>query len=81
MRKIADQEELVNTILGALGCQGHFDKPTIIENDPYFKIGEDAQVICGQCVQRMRDAIGVTRNEDVPCHFQYWEYRVADEKE
>ena len=71
-RKIATRRVLVETILAALDCRSHFYEPKIINTDPDFSFGKDAIVICGQCVDRMREAIGLVPGESVPCHFQYF---------
>jgi hypothetical protein len=63
---------LIEAIRAALDCPSHFYKPTIINNDPDFDISPGAIVICQQCVERLRDAIGLEGNEPVPTNFQYF---------
>lgn len=36
------KKELLEIIRAALDCGSHFYKPTIIENDPDFKLGPNA---------------------------------------
>jgi hypothetical protein len=72
MRKTANEKELLEVIRAALDCRTHFHSPTIVENDPDFKIGDKAIVICGQCVDRMREAIGLRPGEECPPHFEYF---------
>ena len=64
-------KQLLEVIRAALDCGSHFHAPTIIENDEFFKIGEKAIVICDQCVDRMRNALGLTQDESVPTAFQW----------
>jgi len=52
-------KQLREVIQAALDCQSHFYPPTIIENDPDFKLGDKAIVICDQCVERMKKALEV----------------------
>ncbi len=64
------KKELIELLVGIGNCPSHFYKPTIIENDPDFKLGEKAQVICQQCVERLRDILGLTNKEEFPSHLQ-----------
>ncbi len=68
--KKASKKELVELLVAIGNCPSHFYKPTIIENDPDFKVGEKAQVICQQCVERLRTLLGLTKDEGFPSHFQ-----------
>lgn len=71
-RKFASRQECLETIRTALDCQSHFHKPTIIENDKDFKLGKNPIVICEQCVERMKKALGLEKDEHVPTSFQMW---------
>ena len=71
-RKTFSKNKLLETIRVALDCQSHFHKPTIINNDKDFCIGENAIVICDQCVERMRKAIGLKKGEHIPTNFAYF---------
>lgn len=62
---------LLEVILGTLECGDHFHKPTIINNDPDFSMGNPI-VVCEQCVTRMRDVLGIEKDDSIPCHFQYF---------
>ncbi len=46
-----------HAILVCFDCASHFHKPTIIENDPFFKLGPNPMVICTQCVQRLKEVV------------------------
>lgn len=74
-RKIGSTKELVDTIRAALDCQAHFHKPTIIENDKDFRLGDKATVICSSCVERMRKVIGIKDNETNLTDFAYYNYK------
>ena len=66
------KNQLIETIRAALDCPTHFDKPKIVDKDPFFKYGNKAIVICDQCVERMRKAIGLEDGESVPSSFKFW---------
>ncbi len=72
-RIVAKRKDLIEVLRTALDCPSHFHKPTIVNNDDFFHLGENAIVICDQCVERMREAIGLTQTEPVPCSFVYWQ--------
>ena len=55
------KKELRQVIKAALDCQSHFFKPTIINNDPDFNFGDGSQVICAQCVARMKKILDKER--------------------
>ena len=65
--------ELLEIIRAALDCPTHFHKPTIIENDPDFHLGDNPLVICSQCVKRMRDALGLKDGEQAPTSYRMLE--------
>lgn len=64
--------KLLEVIRAALDCPSHFHKPRIIERDKDFKIGESTIVICGQCVDRMREALGLEKDDPAPCNFAHF---------
>jgi hypothetical protein len=70
-RKHPTKLVLLETLLAALNCESHFEKPTIINNDPYFTM-DGCQVICDQCVKRIREALDLKDDEGAPSHFQYF---------
>lgn len=70
-RVVAKRKEMIEAIRAALDCYTHFHKPTIINNDKDFSIGNNALVICDQCVERLRKVIGLQPNEKVPPGFQF----------
>jgi hypothetical protein len=61
--------QLREAIRAALDCCTHFHKPTIVNNDRDFGFGDHPMVICSQCVDRLRVAIGL--KEDEPCPQRY----------
>jgi len=65
-------QKCLETIRAALDCESHFHKPTIINNDKDFEIGPNAIVICDQCVERMKKALGLAKDDPVPTSFQMW---------
>jgi len=71
-RKFGSRQECLETIRAALDCHTHFHKPTNINNDKDFSMGENPCVICDQCVQRMKKALGLGKDELVPTSFQMW---------
>jgi hypothetical protein len=60
--------KLIHTVLD---CQTHFHKPTIIENDDFFKLGPHAIVVCSHCVRRLREAIGLKPGEPVGSPYRF----------
>jgi len=70
------RRELLEIIRAALDCQPHHDG--IIKIDPKVPKGQrmlpgdKAQIICFQCVERMRNALGLEIDEPVPSHLQYF---------
>jgi hypothetical protein len=70
-RKTPTKQVLLEVLLSALNCESHFEKPTIINNDPLYSM-DGAQVICDQCVKRIREALDLKDDEGAPCSFQYF---------
>jgi uncharacterized protein YnzC (UPF0291/DUF896 family) len=79
--------ELLHLILSALDCPGHFTAPKIKnppkasfkKMDTYFSYGDHPIVLCSQCVDRMREALCLEKDEPVPSSFQYEGWRAVNE--
>jgi hypothetical protein len=65
-------QQCLETIRAALDCESHFHKPTIINNDKDFAIGDNAIVICDRCVERMKKCLGLGKDDPVPTSFRMW---------
>lgn len=76
MKKPGPRRQLLETIRAALDCPGHFGKVKIVQTkkdrEMGFCLGKYAIAICGQCVERMREAIGLEPGEDVHQAYGYW---------
>jgi hypothetical protein len=78
--------ELLHCILTALDCPSHFHKPKIKnppkasfkKTDDYFSYGDHPIVICSQCVDRMREILGLEEGEPCPSSFQYESWRAVN---
>jgi len=53
---MSNAKKLRQLIARALTCQGHFIKPTVIQNDPIFNMG-NSRVICEVCVRALLDGL------------------------
>ena len=84
--KKSTKVDLLHLILSALDCPGHFYKPKIKnppkalfkKTDPYFSYGDHPIVLCSQCVDRMREALCLEKDEQVPSSFHYEGWRVVN---
>ena len=76
MWKPAKRKELLSAIRAALDCPSHFGKPTITldksDKAEGFRYGDTAIVLCSQCVERLRKALGLKDGESVPTDFRYF---------
>jgi len=83
-RKVFSQAELIETIRAALDCPSHFNQPIIVPHKTDildgFTYGDNAIVICGTCVERMREAIGLREGENNLSEFGYYNYKVVESK-
>ena len=69
---------LCEAIRAALDCPSHFDTVTVTCEDPLDQIGDKAIVICTQCVDRLREAIGLAEGVEVPQSYEVeWRYQDA----
>jgi len=63
-------------IRAALDCRSHFGDVKIVQSKEDkrdgFLVGESATVICGLCVDRMWDALGLEKSEHIPQHGEYF---------
>ena len=85
--KKSTKAQLLHVILAALDCPGHFYKPTIKNppkatfkkhKDECYGYGANAIVLCGQCVDRMREALCLEKDEPCPSSFQYEGWRAVN---
>ena len=86
MKKPAPRRQLLETIRAALDCSGHFGEVKLVQTKEDrkmgFCLGKNAIAICGQCVDRMREAIGLEPGEDVHQAYGYWKLvKEADKSE
>ena len=77
--KKSTKVELLHLLLSALDCPGHFYKATFKKHkDEVFGYGDNAIVICGLCVDRMRAALCLEPGEPCPSSFQYEGWRAVN---
>ena len=75
--KQSTKMDLLGVIRSALDCPSHFRKPIIKgatfkkHKDEIYGYGDNAIVLCGQCVDRMRAALCLEKGESCPPAFQY----------
>jgi hypothetical protein len=74
--KPASQYKLLDVIRAALDCRSHFGDVKIVQSKEDkrdgFLVGESATVICGLCVDRMWEALGLEKSEHIPQHGEYF---------
>ena len=76
--------ELLRVILASLDCPSHFHKPVIKgatfkkHKDEDYSYGDNAIVLCGHCVDRLRAVLCLEPGEPCPSSFQYEGWRAVN---
>jgi hypothetical protein len=59
-------KQLLQAITGALDCGTHFHEILAVNSDSDFSLGNHPQVVCNQCVDRLRELVDNSKYPHYP---------------